>query len=87
MCGNFVNKNLVHFNKVPSLPVNQAMIKTATGEVQKVDRQIYVNVLVHGIELQKCVLIVKNLIHYIIGSDKLTKINFIIDFKNNVNNK
>ena len=36
---NFINKNMVHFKKVLSLPINNTTIKTATDELQKVNKQ------------------------------------------------
>ena len=48
---NFVNKNIVEFRKVPILPINNTTIKTATNEVQKVNKQAYITMSSQGMEL------------------------------------
>ena len=64
----------MQFKKVPILPINNTTIKTATDELQKVNKQAYVNISSQGMELETPVLIVKNLIYdVIIGTDTLKK--------------
>lgn len=63
----------MHFNKALMLPINNIIIKTATDNLLKVNRQACITVLLQGMELEMCVNC-KNLIHdVILGLDKLTK--------------
>ena len=75
---------MVHFKKVPILPIKNAINKTATDDLQKVNKQAYIIITSEGMQLEMPMLVVKSLIYDIIlGTDTLTKINAIIDFKNN----
>ena len=55
------------FKKVPILLINNTTIKTATDEVQKVNKQANINISSQGIELETPVLVVQNLIYDIIA--------------------
>lgn len=78
--GNVLIDSGGHFNQIPLLHINKAIIKTAIGELQKVNRQAYTTFIArHG---GRNAYIVKNLIHdIIVGTYTLTKINPLLIFK------
>ena len=53
---NFINKNMAQFKKVPILPINNTVIKTATEYQQTVNKQAYLNIVSQGTQLEvwKC---------------------------------
>ena len=79
--------------KVPILPVNNTIIKTATNGNQIINRQALVSITTQGVEIEVPVLLIKDLVYdVILGTDTLNKINVVINFNNNtmmcmVNNK
>ena len=76
----FVNNNPAYFKGTPALPVNKIEIKSATGDVRKVTKQIYVMLEVDKIEWQIPALVIKGLIYdVIIGIDTLGLMRATID--------
>ena len=79
----FLERHKKHFKKIPILPVNHKIIKSATGESQMVDRQALITISIQGVEIEITVLIIKKLVYDIIlGVDALNKLHATIDFPN-----
>lgn len=77
----FIEKNKQRYKKIPILPLNNTVITTATGEKQRVSKQVMTKINVQDIEIEITALIVKNLVYdVIVGVDTLRRLQAIIDF-------
>ena len=67
----FIHKN-AQFKKVPILPINNTIVKTATNDTQTLNRQAFITIISQGIRLEVPVLVIKDLIYDVkLGTDTI----------------